>query len=61
MNGVATSAVTIQTLSKSLPSVPEWLGEVALVVGHIKQQGVLSAVCRCILPGGASGITGRGI
>src|SRR5258708_4668929 len=44
MNGVATSAVTIQTSAESLPSVPEWFGEVTLVVRHLEQQGVLSAV-----------------
>src|SRR5258708_17147097 len=44
MSDDATSAVTIQTSSESLPSVPEWFGEVTLVAHHLEQQGVLSAV-----------------
>jgi hypothetical protein len=45
MNSIANSAVTIQTSSQFMPSTPHWLGEVALLVHHLRKQGVLSAIC----------------
>jgi hypothetical protein len=45
MNSIADSAVTIQTSSQFMPSTPYWLGEVALLVHHLRKQGVLSAIC----------------
>ncbi len=45
MNSIADSAVTIQTSSQFIPSTPPWLGEVALLVHHLRKQGVLSAIC----------------
>ena len=45
MNSITDSVVTIQTSSQSLPSTPCWLGEVVLLVHHLRKQGVLSAIC----------------
>src|SRR5712692_9272380 len=45
MNSIADSAVTLQTSSQFMPSTPHWLGEVALLVHHLRKQGVLSAIC----------------
>jgi len=44
MNSIADSAVTIQTSSESMPSTPCWLGEVALLVHHLRKQEVFSAI-----------------
>ena len=44
MNSITDSVVTIQTSSQSLPSTPCWLGEVVLLVHHLRKQGVLSAI-----------------
>jgi hypothetical protein len=44
MNSITDSTVTIQTSSQSQPSTPCWLGEVVLLVQHLRQQGVLSAL-----------------
>src|SRR6266480_5914053 len=38
------SAVIIQTSSHSVPSTPSWLGEVVLLIEHLRQQGVLSTI-----------------
>ena len=46
MNSITDSAVTIQTSSQSLPSTPCWLGEVVLLVHHLRKQGVLSAIAQ---------------
>jgi hypothetical protein len=46
MNSISDSAVTIQTSSQSQPSTPCWLGEVALLVHHLRKQGVLSAIAQ---------------
>ena len=45
MNSIADSTVTLQTSSQFMPSTPHWLGEVALLVHHLRKQGVLSAIC----------------
>jgi hypothetical protein len=36
--------VSIQTSSESVPSTPDWLGEVALITHCLRSQGVLSAI-----------------
>jgi hypothetical protein len=41
---IASSPVTIQTSSESVPSTPCWFGEVAVIAHFLKQQGVLSAI-----------------
>ena len=46
MNSITDSVVTIQTSSQSLPSTPCWLGEVVLLVHHLRKQGVLSAIAQ---------------
>lgn len=45
MRNHASSPVMIQTLPQSIPSTPSWFGEVALIVEHLRKQGVLSAIC----------------
>jgi hypothetical protein len=45
MNSIADSAVIIQTSSRSAPAPPAWFGEVALIVEHLRKQGVLTAIC----------------
>ncbi len=45
MNNITNGSVTIQTSSQSVPSTPSWFGEVALIVEHLRKQGVLSAIC----------------
>ena len=44
MNSVASSSVSIQASSESVPSVPAWFGELTLIVRHLEQQGVLGGV-----------------
>ena len=43
MNSIADSGVIIQTSSRSVLSPPSWFGEVALIVEHLRKQGVLTA------------------
>jgi hypothetical protein len=43
MNSIADSAVIVQTSSRSVPSPPSWFGEVALIVEHLRKQGVVLA------------------
>ena len=45
MNSIADGSVSIQTTSRSVPSTPSWCGEGALIVEHLRKQGVLSAIC----------------
>jgi hypothetical protein len=45
MNSIADSTVCIQTSSESVPSTPSWLGEVVLLVQHLRKQGILDAIC----------------
>jgi hypothetical protein len=45
MNSIADSPVCIQTSSESVPSTPSWLGEVVLLVQHLRKQGILDAIC----------------
>ena len=43
--GMAASPVSIQVISRSEPSTPSWFGEVALIVEHLRKQGVLAKIC----------------
>jgi len=45
MSDVADSQVSIQTSAQSVPSTPSWFGEVAVVITHLKKQGVLTQLC----------------
>jgi len=45
MNNITDGSVIIQTSSESVPAVPSWFGEIALIVKHLRKQGVLSALC----------------
>ena len=44
MTTIAYSAVNIQTSTQSVPSIPDWFGEVTLIVSHLHHQGVLAAI-----------------
>ena len=44
MTSIADSSVIIQTTSESVPSIPSWLGEVVLIVRHLRKLGVLDAI-----------------
>jgi hypothetical protein len=44
MTSIADSAVITQTSSRTVPSPPSWFGEVALIVEHLRKQGVLTAI-----------------
>jgi hypothetical protein len=44
MNSIADGSVIIQTSSESVPSTPSWLGEVALMVGYLRKQGMLTKI-----------------
>ena len=44
MISIADSGVIIQTSSRSVLSPPSWFGEVALIVEHLRKQGVLTAI-----------------
>jgi len=35
-------SVTIQTSEQSVPSVPDWFGEVVLIIEHLRKQGALT-------------------
>ncbi len=45
MNSITDGAVIIQTSCESVPSTPSWFGEVALIVEHLRKQGVLIKIC----------------
>src|SRR5256885_771755 len=44
MTAIAYSAVTIQTSEPSVPSIPDWFGEITLLAHHLQHQGVLAAI-----------------
>jgi hypothetical protein len=44
MTSIADSSGSHQTTSRSVPSPPCWLGEVTLIVQHLRRQGVLDAI-----------------
>ena len=44
MLSIADSSVTIQTSAHSVPVPPVWFGEVALLIHHLRSQGILDAM-----------------
>jgi hypothetical protein len=44
MTSIADSSVIIQTSWESVSSTPCWLGEIVLLVEHLRKQGVLAAI-----------------
>jgi hypothetical protein len=44
MTSIAYSPVSIQASPHSVPSVPDWFGEVTLLAHHLHRQGVLAAI-----------------
>src|SRR5712692_10024823 len=44
MTSIAYSPISIQTAEHSSPLPPPWFGEVVLMVGHLRKQGVLNAI-----------------
>ena len=44
MTTIAYSPVNIQTSTQSVPSIPDWFGEVTLIVSHLHHQGVLATI-----------------
>ncbi len=44
MTSMASSSVTIQTSTQSVPSTPPWFGEVAIMAHHLTLLGTLSAI-----------------
>ena len=44
MSSIADSSVIIQSSSEDVPCPPPWFGEVALIVEHLRQQGVLTKI-----------------
>jgi len=44
MTSIAYSPTSIQTSERSAPLPPPWFGEVVLLVGHLRKQGVLDAI-----------------
>jgi hypothetical protein len=44
MTSIAYSPVSIQASARSVPSLPNWFGEVTLIAHHLKRQGVLAAL-----------------
>jgi len=45
MTSILNSSVIIQTSSESIASTPTWFGEVALMIEHLRKQGVLTKIC----------------
>jgi len=44
VTSIADGSVIIQTSSASVPSPPSWFGEVVLLVGYLRKQGVLTRI-----------------
>jgi hypothetical protein len=44
MTSIVYSSVSIQTSAQSVPSIPDWFGEVTVIVSHLHHQGVLAAI-----------------
>src|SRR5260370_17823302 len=44
MTTIAYSPVNIQTSTQSVPSIPDWFGEVTAIVSHLQHQGVLAEI-----------------
>src|SRR5512135_2491314 len=45
MTSIPDGAVIIQTSSELVPSTPSWFGEAALIIEHLRKQGVLTKIC----------------
>jgi hypothetical protein len=45
MTSIADGSVIIQFSTQSVPCPAPWFGEVALLVQHLRKQGVLSTIC----------------
>ena len=44
MTSIVYSSVSIQTSAQSVPSIPDWFGEVTVIVSHLQHQGVLAEI-----------------
>jgi hypothetical protein len=44
MTSIADGSVIIQTSSESVPSTPSWFGEIVMMAGHLRKQGVLTKI-----------------
>ena len=44
MTSIADGSVIIQTSSESVPATPCWFGEVTLLVGYLRKQGILTKI-----------------
>ncbi len=44
MTSIADGSMKIQTTSESNPSPPSWFGEVVLLIGYLRQHGMLSKI-----------------
>src|SRR5260221_12553008 len=44
MTSIAYSPISIQTSAQSVPSTPDWFGEVILISRYLQRQGVLTAI-----------------
>jgi len=44
MTSIAYASVSIQTSAQSVPSVPDWFGELTVIVSHLHHQGVLATI-----------------
>jgi hypothetical protein len=44
MTSIAYSPISIQTSAQSVPSTPDWFGEVTLISRYLQRQGVLTAI-----------------
>ncbi len=44
MVGISDSSVAIQVSSQSVPSIPAWFGEVAVIAHYLRRLGVLSEI-----------------
>src|SRR5215472_16975447 len=44
MTSIASSPLQIQACTQSVPALPCWFGELTLIIHHVQQQGVLTAI-----------------
>src|SRR4051812_35678911 len=44
MTTIAYSPVNIQISRESVPSIPDWFGEVTIIVSYLQHQGVLAQI-----------------
>ena len=45
MISIVDGSIRIQTSSDVQFATPSWLGEVALIASHLRQQGILNKIC----------------